>query len=129
MLMDPLANALSMIKNYENARKHEVVVSPASKLIESVLRVMHRDGFIGKFEFIDDGKGGKFRIFLLGKINECGVIKPRHAVKHDDYEKWEKRYLPARGFGLLIVSTPRGIMTHEEAKRGGLGGRLLAYVY
>lgn len=129
MLMDPLADTLSVIKNYENARKREVFVGPTSKLIADVLRVMQQEGFIGEFEFIDDGKGGKFRIALLGKINNCGVIKPRHAVKRDGYEKWEKRYLPAAGFGVLVVSTPKGIMTHSQARGQGLGGRLLAYVY
>ena len=129
MLMDPLADALSRIKNYENARKREVVVEPASKLIADVLRVAQQEGFIGEFEFIDDGKAGKFRIALLGKINNCGVIRPRHAVKRDDYEKWEKRYQPAAGFGVLVVSTPKGIMTHAQAREQGMGGRLLAYVY
>lgn len=118
-----------MIKNYENARKREVVVKPASKLIADVLRAAQQEGFIGEFEFIDDGKAGKFRIALLGKINNCGVIRPRHAVKRDDYEKWEKRYLPAAGFGVLVVSTPKGIMTHAQAIEQGMGGRLLAYVY
>lgn len=129
MLMDPLANALSAIKNHEKAKKREIVVAPASKLIADVLRVMQQDGFIGEFEFIDDGKAGKFRIQLLGKINECGVVKPRHAVKRTEYEKWEKRYLPAAGFGTIVVSTPKGIITHVAAKEQGLGGRLLAYVY
>jgi len=129
MLMDPLANALSKIKNYENARKREVVVEPASKLTAKILRVAQHEGFIGEFEFIDDGKAGKFRIALLGKINNCGVIRPRHAVKHDGYEKWEKRYLPAAGFGLLVVSTPKGIMTHSQARKEDMGGRLLAYMY
>ena len=129
MLIDPLADTLSMIKNYENARKREVVVKPASKLIADVLRVAQQEGFIGEFEFIDDGKAGKFRIALLGKINNCGVIRPRHAVKRDGYEKWEKRYLPAAGFGVLVVSTPKGIMTHTQAMEQDIGGRLLAYVY
>jgi small subunit ribosomal protein S8 len=129
MLMDPLADALSRIKNYENARKREVVVEPASNLIANVLRVAQREGFIGDFEFIDDGKAGKFKITLLGKVNNCGVIKPRHAVKRDEYEKWEKRYLPAAGFGVLVVSTPKGIMTHAQAREQGMGGRLLAYFY
>ena len=129
MLIDPLADTLSMIKNYENARKREVVVKPTSKLIADVLRVVQQEGFIGEFEFIDDGKAGKFRIALLGKINNCGVIRPRHAVKRDGYEKWEKRYLPAAGFGVLVVSTPKGIMTHAQAMEQGIGGRLLAYVY
>lgn len=129
MLMDPLANALSMIKNYEFAGKREVIVSPASKLISEVLLVMQKEGFIGDFEFIDDGKAGKFRIALLGKINNCGVIKPRHAVRKGDFEKWEKRYLPASGFGLLVVSTPKGVMSHSQAKEIGVGGRLVAFVY
>jgi len=129
MLIDPLADTLSMIKNYENARKREVVVKPTSKLIADVLRVVQQEGFIGEFEFIDDGKAGKFRIALLGKINNCGVIRPRHAVKRDGYEKWEKRYLPAAGFGVLVVSTPKGIMTHAQAMEQGIGGRLLAYMY
>lgn len=129
MLMDPLANALSTIMNYERARKREVMVAPASKLIADVLRVMQQEDFIGEFEFIDDGKAGKFRIQLLGKINGCGAIKPRHAVKRGDYEKWEKRYLPATGFGTLVVSTPKGVMPHTQAREQGTGGRLLAYVY
>ena len=129
MLMDPVANALSKMKNYENARKREVVVEPASKLVADILRVAQQQGFIGEFEFIDDGKAGKFRIALLGKINNCGVIRPRHAVKRDSYEKWEKRYLPAAGFGVLVISTPKGIMTHAQAREQGMGGRLLAYMY
>ncbi len=129
MLMDPLANALSVIENYERARKREVVISPASKLIGQVLRVMQQEGYIGEFEFVDDGKAGKFRVQLMGKINECGAIKPRHAVKREEFEKWEKRYLPAAGFGILVLSTPKGVMTHKQAKEEGIGGRLLAYVF
>jgi small subunit ribosomal protein S8 len=129
MLMDPLANAMSAIRSYERARKREIIIAPASKLIGHVLRVMQQEGFIGEFEFIDDGKAGKFRIQLLGKINDCGVIKPRHSVKHDEYEKWEKRYLPAAGFGVLIVSTPKGVMPHKKALEHGLGGRLIAFAY
>jgi small subunit ribosomal protein S8 len=129
MLLDPLANALSKIQNHERARKREVILAPASKLINEVLRIMQAEGFIGEFEFIDDGKAGKFRIMLQGKVNGCGVIKPQYSTKRDEYEKWEKRYLPAAGFGVLVVSTQQGVMTHKKAMELGLGGRLLAYVY
>ncbi len=129
MLLDPLANALSKIQNYERARKREVTFAPASKLIGEVLRIMQEEGFVGDFELIDDGKAGKFRVALHGKINGCGVIKPRHPTKKGEYEKWEKRYLPAAGFGLLVMSTQKGVMTHKKAMELGLGGRLLAYVY
>lgn len=129
MLLDPLADALSKIKSYEKARKREAVIAPASRLIKAVLHVMQEKGFIGEFEFVDDGKAGKFRVELLGKINNCGVIKPRRAVKHDDFERWEKRYLPAAGFGALAVSTSKGVLSHEAAEEKGVGGRLLAFVY
>ncbi len=129
MLLDPLANALSKIQNHERARKREIVLAPASKLINEVLRIMQAEGFIGEFEFIDDGKAGKFKVALQGKVNGCGVIKPQYSTKRDEYEKWEKRYLPAAGFGVLVVSTQQGVMTHKKAMELGLGGRLLAYTY
>ena len=46
-----------------------------------------------------------------------------------DFDKWESRYLPARDFGLLILTTNQGIMDHSEAKKERVGGRLLAYVF
>ena len=129
MSVDPLADVLSKIKNYERARKREVVVGPASRMVEAVLRIMREEGFVGELERIEDERGGKFRVELMGKINDCGVVKPRLAVKHAEYERWEKRFLPAAGFGTLIVSTPKGVMPHVKAKEQGSGGRLLAFVY
>ncbi len=128
MLNDPLANALSNIANNENVRK-TVCTIPASKMIGNVLRILQKYNFIGAFEFIDDGKSGQFNVELMGNINSCGVIKPRHAVSKDGYENFERRYLPARGFGILVVSTPDGVMSHNEAQESGTGGRLLAYIY
>jgi len=90
---------------------------------------MNDHQYVGSFEETADDKGGSLRISLLGNINKCGVIKPRFAVKNKEYEKWEKRYLPAKGFGILIISTPPGIMTHHQAKEKKLGGRLVAYCY
>lgn len=129
MLLDSLADALSTMKNAESVGKPECTISPASKLIGSVLKVMKDKGYIGEFEFIDDGKSGVFKVQLKGKINKCGVIRPRHAVKNTEFEKWEKRFLPARGFGSIILTTPDGVMTHNEARENGIGGQLLAYVY
>ncbi|HEX7575878.1 MAG TPA: 30S ribosomal protein S8 [Candidatus Methanoperedens sp.] len=129
MLLDPLADALSTIKNAEMTGKPDCTLRPASKLIGNVLKVMKEKGYIGDFEFIDDGKSGIFKVQLKGKINKCGVIRPRHAVKNTDFEKWEKRYLPAKGFGSIILTTPDGVMTHSEARDNGIGGELLAYVY
>ena len=129
MLIDPFADALSNIKNNERAGNLECIIKPASKLIGRVLKVMQEEGYIGEFEFIDDGKSGKFRVKLLGRINDCGVIRPRFAVKKEEFEKFEKRFLPAQDFGILILTTNQGVMTHKEAKERKIGGRLLAYVY
>ena len=57
------------------------------------------------------------------------MIKPRYPVKREDLEKWESRYLPARDFGLLILTTTKGIISQNEAKEKGLGGKVLAFVY
>ena len=108
---------------------------PIQEKEDSMILIVKQSGqkdiyyMIGNFEYVDDNRAGKFNVELLGNINKCGVIKPRHAVKKDEFEKFEKRYLPAKNFGILIVTTPQGIMTHNEAKERGIGGRLLAYMY
>ena len=129
MLNDPLADALTLIKNAEKAGKLECEVRPASKLVGHVLKVMQERGYIGSFEFVEDMQGSRFRVKLNGNINNCGVIKPRHAIKKTDFEKWEARYLPAQDFGTLIVTTTAGVISHYSAKEIGTGGKLLAYVY
>ena len=128
-LNDPLADALSAIKNAERVGKKECIVKPASKLIGNVLKIMKEEGYIEEFEFIDDGKAGIFKVKLKGRINNCNAIKPRFPVKKNEFEKWERRFLPARDFGILIVTTSKGVMTHREAKEIGIGGSLLAFVY
>lgn len=129
MLNDPLANILSKMINAEKVGKTACTSKPSSKVIREVLKIMQEQGYIQGFQEIDDGKGKMIKVELAGKINNCNVIKPRFSVKRKDYEKFEKRYLPAKGFGCLLVSTPKGIMTHEEAKKKGLGGKLLSFVY
>jgi small subunit ribosomal protein S8 len=129
VLLDPLADALSTIKNAEHTGKAQCIIQPASKLISNVLKIMHDLDYIGNFEFIDDGMAGIIKVELKGKINKCGVIKPRSSVGYRDFEKWEKRYLPARNFGALILTTSNGIVSHYSARSNNTGGQLLAYVY
>ncbi|MCX8153691.1 MAG: 30S ribosomal protein S8 [Candidatus Bathyarchaeota archaeon] len=127
--MDTLANGLITIINNEVRNKRECVISPASKLLGRVLRIMQLNGYIGEFEFIDDGRQGKFKVQLLGRINKCGAIKPRFPVKVGEFEEWEKKFLPSRDVGILVVSTSRGVISHREAEEKNIGGRLLAFVY
>lgn len=128
MRHDTLADVMSTIKNAERIGKKDCI-TPSSNLVKEVLKLMQKEGFIGIFEFIDDGRSGKFKINLKNRVNDCNVIKPRYSVKVGKFEKFEKRFLPAKGFGILIVSTTKGIMTHEEAKKEHLGGKLLAYAF
>ena len=129
MRSDPLNDSILMLKNFERAGKAECVISPNTKLLRSVLHVFQKEGYIGEFEISEGLRGGSIRVRMVKKINDCGIIKPRYPVKHDEFIAWEKRYLPSRGFGVLVVSTSKGIMAHSEAKESGFGGRLIAYVY
>ena len=126
---DPLASALSGIDNAERVGHLTQRVQPASNEIGSVLEVFYDRGYIDGFEFVDDGKSGRFEIELKGAINQCGVVKPRYSAGADEFEKWEKRYLPARDYGALVVTTSHGVMSHYEAREQGIGGQVIAYVY
>ncbi|MFC4988088.1 MULTISPECIES: 30S ribosomal protein S8 [Saliphagus] len=126
---DPLSNALSGLDNAESVGHLTHEVSPASNEIGSVLEVLYDRGYISGFELVEDGKAGRFEVELNGAINACGPVKPRYSVGADDFERWEKRFLPARDFGALVVTTSSGIMSHYEAREQGIGGQVIAYVY
>jgi small subunit ribosomal protein S8 len=127
-MTNTLADCCNMLKSAERARKKEVIISPASKLIQKVLRIFQQHAYIGEFERYDDGRQGKFKIALLGKINECGGLM-RLNYKIGDYEKLERRLLPAPGLGLIILTTNQGIMTMSEAEENNIGGLTLCYIY
>ncbi|WP_414837835.1 30S ribosomal protein S8 [Candidatus Nanosalina sp. VS9-1] len=129
MTQDTLSDALSSINNAVRSDNDYAVISPTSDLVKNVLVQLQQEGYIGVFELVEDGKGGKFKVEVTGKINECQSIKPRFSMSNDEYQKWAQRYLPARGFGKLIVTTPQGVMTHEQAREQQIGGKLLGYVY
>ncbi len=128
-LNDPLAVALSNIWNAEKVGKLECTISPSSKIVISVLDLMKSNSYIADFKIEKTNRGNIVTVILSKKINKCCVIKPRYPVKLDNYEKYEKRYLPAKNVGIILVSTNKGILTHHEAKEKKLGGRLLAYCY
>ena len=104
MQYDPLSDAFTRIFNAEQAGHYEVSVKPASKLLGQMLQIMQKSGYVGEFERIEDGRAGSYRVELIGAI-------------------------PARDFGLLIVTTNQGIMDHYAAKKERVGGRLLAYIF
>ena len=126
---DPVAAILSNILNQDRLGRKECLVHPASKIVKGILTLLNESGFIGKTESITDQKGGILKLHRLGAINKCGAIKPRFSVAIDNYEKFEKRFLPAKDMGVLLVSTPQGLMTHIQAKKKNTGGKLIAYCY
>jgi len=128
-LNDSLANALSVILNSDRIGKTEVKIRPVSKIIKQVLTLMNENGYIGAYEEIESSGGNYLTVNLIGKLNNCGAIKPKYPVTLKGYEKFEKRFLPAKNFGFMVVSTSKGIMPHTKAKEMKIGGRLLAYCY
>jgi small subunit ribosomal protein S8 len=126
---DPLANILSKISNAEKIARTDCSIKVNSKVITHVLTVMKENGYIGSIDVEENLRGKSYKVNLLGKINKCNAIKPNFSVTIDDYEKFEKRFLPAKNFGILIMTTSKGIMTHEDAKKNNLGGKLIAYCY
>jgi small subunit ribosomal protein S8 len=128
-LNDPLAAVLSVIQNAELRAKKEITTKSNSTLIRTVLDIMTGQGYLEGYENIPDSKGDLLKIKIGGKINKVGVVKPRFQIKKGNFERFEKRYLPARGFGILIISTNQGLMTHDEAKEKGIGGTLVSYCY
>ncbi|MBL7206567.1 MAG: 30S ribosomal protein S8 [Candidatus Aenigmarchaeota archaeon] len=124
MLHDQIADVFNIIKSMEKEGRKECDM-PSSKIIEGILAVMKNNNYIGEFK----QKKNKFNVKLLGKINDCGVIKPRFSVNIDDIIKFEKRFLPSANVGVLIISTSKGIVSQGEAVKDNVGGVLLGYVW
>jgi small subunit ribosomal protein S8 len=128
-LNDNLANVLSNILNHEKLGKSEITIRQSSKLIKETMSILNKNKYVGAYTSAKDNRGEILKLSLIGRVNECGVIKPRFSVKRNGFEKFEKRFLPAKDFGILVVSTSKGLMTHLEAREKGLGGKLIAYCY
>jgi len=127
--MELLSNALNTIKVCESRGKTACTV-PGSKLVRQVFEVLQKSGYITSFEEVKTPeKSSNFVVKLSGKVNNCGAVRPRFTVRSTDWEKYEMRYLPSKGIGLLVVSTSKGVMNYNEAKQAKIGGVLLAFVY
>ncbi len=126
MSQDSVADALNMILNAKKARKEEVRIGRISKLLIEILKIMKQEGAIKKYKIESKDKAIEV---VLGDFVECKAIKPRFTVKKENIEKYKRRYLPSRDIGTIIISTNRGLMTHNEAFKTGVGGNLIAYFY
>jgi small subunit ribosomal protein S8 len=126
---DTVSAAISKIANAEKSGKSEVFIRTSSKILKKTLDILREEQYVGEYIEENDSHGPRLTLKLLGQMNELGPIKPRYAIQVADYEKYEKRFLAAKDFGVLLISTSQGLMTHKEAKKLGIGGKLIAYCY
>ena len=123
MSQDIIADALNQIMNAKKARKTNVVIQKHSKLLRNILDIAKESGYLN-YEI--DGTELKVTI---NKVNELRAIKPRYTVSVKDINKYVRRYLPAKNFGFVIISTNKGLMKSEDAEEQNLGGCLVAYMF
>ncbi len=128
VLNDPISDALSTINNAVKALI-PVVTLKKSKLLLQLLKLLKENNYVGDYETIEDGNQGLIKVNLLSTINECGAIKPRYPVQLSNLQRYEKQFLPAQDFGIIILSTNKGLLTHQVAKKLNVGGTLIAYCY
>jgi small subunit ribosomal protein S8 len=126
MSHDVVADGLNMIKNAKKARKDTVKIKRISNLLIEILKIMKQEGAIRKYKI--DSKEKTIEI-TLGDFQECKAIKPRFSCDVSQIEKYRRRYLPARNLGVVIISTNKGLLTHQEAQEENIGGCLIAYFY
>lgn len=126
MSQDLVSDTLNNIMNAKRAKKNAVVVKRYSKLLLNLLDIMKKHRHIEGYKVNETEKSVEIRI---GKVNMCNSIKPRFYVSMKSMEKYIRRYLPAKDFGILIISTDKGLITHDEAIEKNIGGSLIAYVF
>ena len=124
MSQDIVADALNQIMNSMKASKNTLTLKHHSKLLIDVLAIGKLRGYIKDYRV--EGKNLEVQI---GKLNACNAIKPRYAVRVEEIIKYVRRYLPARNMGILIISTSKGIVTHQTAMEKKIGGNVIAYFY
>ncbi|MFA5049708.1 MAG: 30S ribosomal protein S8 [Candidatus Micrarchaeia archaeon] len=128
MSVDNLSNSLNSIKVHEMVGKKKCRII-STKITKKMMEIFQKEGYVLNYSEKEEEGKKYLEIALDGRINNCGVIKPNFPVKKSEWSKFEQRFIPAIGVGVMIVSTPSGIMTNIEAQKLKIGGRLMAYVY
>jgi len=117
VLNDTLSTAMSKILDYEEIGKKQVQIYPSSKVVKKVLDILNQKNYLGEYDETKTNRGEALMLNLLGKINKCGVIKPRFSVKKDNFEKTDalsvgeevrKRLLKYWLEGPIVVSAWQG---------------------
>ena len=126
MSQDIIADGLNQIKNASRAKKEVVTIKRFSSLFIEILKILKRIGYVKGYRVNAKDKSIEVSI---GEIAECRAIKPRFNVNSENIDRYLRRYLPARDYGIVIISTNEGLMIHTEALEKNIGGSLIAYIY
>jgi small subunit ribosomal protein S8 len=128
---DPIADMLTRIRN-ANTANHKTVDVPASRVKAAIARILQDEGFIEGFERIDGGPLGVIRIALRYGPEKEKIITGLRRISRPGLRVYTRKTEIPRvlgGLGLVIISTPQGIMSGKRAKKQGVGGEVLAYVW
>ncbi|HLS52950.1 MAG TPA: 30S ribosomal protein S8 [Tissierellaceae bacterium] len=131
MMTDPIADMLTRIRNGNDAR-HKSVDIPASNIKKQVAQILLDEGYIKGFNVIDDGKQGIIRIDLKYGNNNEKVISGIKRISKPGLRVYVKNNEVPRvlgGLGIAILSTSSGVMTDKSARKHGVGGEVLCYVW
>ncbi len=132
MYTDPIADYLTRVRN-ANSAGHKLVEIPASNLKKEITRVLHEQGYIRKYKFVDEGPQGSIKIALkydkITKKPAITSIKRASTPGLRYYAKVKSMPRVMNGLGISIVSTPKGVMTGKNAQSENVGGEVLCYVY
>ena len=132
MLMnDPIADMLTRVRNALIAR-HDTVTLPASNMKKAIAKILLDEGYIKSVDYIDDGLQGQIKIVLKYAEGKQSVIKGLKRISKPGlrvYARTEELPKVLGGLGIAIVSTSKGVMTDKEARKAGVGGEVLAYIW
>mgnify|MGYP002622821238 CR=1 FL=1 len=131
VMTDPIADMLTRIRN-ANSVYHDKVEIPGSKIKEAIAVILKDEGFIKDFEVIEDNKQNVIKVSLKYGANREKVISGLKRISKPGLRVYSKKdQLPKvlGGLGIAIISTSKGLMTDKEARKAGLGGEVLAYVW
>lgn len=131
MMTDPIADMLTRIRNAVNA-KHKVVEVPASNIKRSIAQILLDEGFIDGFNVTEDGKQGIITIDLKYGPNEEKVISGIKRISKPGLRVYARANEVPKvlgGLGIAIVSTSKGLVTDKVARKEGIGGEVICYVW
>lgn len=130
-LSDPIANALTKIRNALKAKKETVDIS-FSKLLQEVLTILKERGYIRNFKLMKDNKWGMLKVYLRYTPTRQPVISGLERISRPGLRVYvDKNEIPRvkGGLGLAILTTSKGIMTDKEARGAKVGGEILCYIW